>query len=155
MNDRRYEQGGVVSFVVVGVTLALLLTGAILWAKNQRGTTVQTPAPQTTQTTQKTGNETTNTVNLPGDGTSQQSPSSNTTPSPKTPATNPTPTPTVTTPAPAAPQKKVASTGPSVDQIPSTGPVEVFATAIALSVVSAAVYILAQSQKRVRASALK
>lgn len=154
MKDRRYEQGGVVSFVIVGAALALLLTGAILWAKNQRGTQVQTASPQTTQTTQNTGKETTNTVNLPSGNTApQQNPSSNVTTTPP-PATTPAPTPT-TTPAPATPQKKVASTGPSVDQIPSTGPVEVFATAVALSVVSAAVYILAQSQKRVRASALK
>ena len=33
MNERRYEQGGVVSFVIIAVILAALLGAGIWWAK--------------------------------------------------------------------------------------------------------------------------
>lgn len=170
MNNRRYERGGVGSFFVVATVLALLFAGALLWAKNQGRSTQVASEPTTSQVTQNPASEddknsATNDVAVPSqsDGsqqkTSDSSPTTTSNTGSSSSTTNSGQGSTSSKPS-SAPLSNtntdaVVSTGPSVDQIPEAGPAEVFATVIAMSAVSATLYILVQSQKRVRLSALK
>lgn len=173
MQDRRYEQGGVVSFVIVAVALAALLVGGLWWAKMQRSqtTAVNQPTSQVAKTqdekpnpavsaedeaessdgssekasnsSQNTNSETTATTSAPASEQSSETSSTS----------NASTTPSVATETESSPS--VASTGPAASVIPSTGPTDVLAVLAALGAVSFGIYAYVQSSKRVRASALK
>ena len=157
MRNRRYEQGGVVSFVIVATVLALLLVGAILWAKQQGKVNTPVVKQPVTQVAQSSPTTTSNSEQQTTTSTSQETtPASSSTPATSS-TTNQQSTPSSTTSTATNTQvtsNKVASTGPSVDQLPSTGPAELFMTTVALSAVSATVYVLARSRRQLRSSAL-
>ena len=159
MRNRRYEQGGVVSFLIVTIVLAVLLGAGIWWAKRLQSPVVTLPAPDTTVTTPYTTPSpdtdanasdttvqggTTNDQSTSGGQSSSGTGSQGTIPSPSTtPSTGPS-TPEV-----------VVSTGPTVSEIPSTGPADAVFIVLALGAVSAGTYYFVASTKRLRTSALK
>lgn len=142
MTSRRYEQGGVVSFVIVATVLALLLAAGLWFAKHQ---TVTTPTPakvsQTSTPPSSTNNDqSSNSANAGGQTSSTSTSTSSTNSTSSTPSTGPS---------------SVASTGPSNSEVPSTGPKEVLATVVSIAVTSGGIYMFVQSHKRLRLSALK
>ena len=158
MRNRRYEQGGVVSFVIVATVLALLLVGAILWAKQQGKVNTPVVKQPVTQVAQSSPTTTTsNSEQQTNTSTSQETTPASSSTSATSSTTNQQSTPSSAASTATNTQvtsNKVASTGPSVDQLPSTGPAELFMTTVALSAVSATVYVLARSRRQLRSSAL-
>jgi outer membrane murein-binding lipoprotein Lpp len=181
MSNRRYEQGGVVSFLVVGTVLTLLLAGCIWYAKKSQvaadGKQVAQASEQ--KTDEKTNNSTSqgqNNSGTTGNNDSNSGSNSDTSSTPPQNQNNQSTTPPVNTekesttpssggsitqtgpsteePKPVVPDR-VASTGPSTEELPKTGVEDVLPTMLGISALSAVIYLLVQSQKRVRASALK
>ncbi len=149
MQNRRYEQGGVVSFIVIGSALTLLLVGGV-WLAKQQGRVAHdaTASPVSEITSPNTGSS------APAEKKTDASiPSTNSGTTELTPRT-PAPAPPE---APAQTPPRVATSGPSMvdETLPSTGPADVFVSIVGLSVLGAGTYAYIQSQKRVRASALK
>lgn len=138
MRNRRYEQGGVVSFVVIAVVLASLLGAAIWWAKQAR---VSAPNTQDTVTLPGSSNTTSTTPQLPK--TNETDGSADSQDSVTAPSTGP------------SSSEGVASTGPTAAEIPSTGPSDVLAIGLSVSAAGAGLYYLLQSRGRVRGAALK
>lgn len=180
MKDTRYEQGGIVSFLVIAAVLTGLLVGGILLMKRQgseaRSVSDNTVAQkdQDKKEEEKKDNtsnsdsdtksaEGTDTANTPSNTDSSRtptttSPATSTTPSiPSTPATtNTTPVNTNTN---SGTSTSLVRTGPSDDMtneaLPATGPVEVLGTMTAIASVSGGAYLYTQSHAKRRLSALK
>ena len=154
MRNRRYEQGGVVSFVIVAVVLAALLGTGIWWAKRSQTVVSNT---QETVTAPGVSDTTNNDSEAPqtdensgtSSGSTEESQNSSTTPS-----TGPSGSGS-SSGASSSTTDSVASTGPSAAEIPSTGPSDVLAVGFAVSAAGAGSYYFLQSRSRVRSSALK
>ena len=154
MRDRRYEQGGVVSFVIIAVILVALLGAGIWWAKKTQVSTanpsgagsnpISSHTTPSGSTTPQTGNGKTNEPSNTG-ATSQSTSSTNSSTNSSDSGTDPS----------ASSTSNVAATGPSVSEVPSTGPSEVFVTGMVLSIGSALACYALQSRRRVRSAALK
>lgn len=130
MKQRRNEQGGVLSFVLVGVLLTLLLVGGIWLAKNQARTARTTDV--STSESQPVMPETTDRENE-----SSGSPST---------------TDTETTDD----ETSVAVTGPSeAESLPSTGPEDIIIPVLVLAGLCGGLYAHTQSSRRLARSALE
>ena len=125
MKGIRCEQGGVVSFLIIAVVLASLLGAGIWWAKQAR-VSISTPPPGVTT---DTGSSTEKNKDTTTDQTG-------------------------TSVIPVKPSE-VVSTGPSTEEIPSTGLSGAAVIAIGLGAVCASVYYFAISTKRLRSAALR
>ena len=179
MNDRRYEQGGVVSFLVVALALTALLVGGIFIMKQQARTArstaepvavtseadkndaakndTKTPSTEKTPDTTPSTSETAPTANAPAttqnNGTAAPSLPSNA--SPQT-----TPTAPRTGPSEQQVTPRVAVTGPSMSEeavgtLPSTGIEDIFAPMFAVGGVGTGLYVFVESQRKLRLGALK
>ncbi len=166
MSGRRYEQGGVVSFVVVAVVLAAALAAGIWFAKQQRVSTPSNPdvsqvvqdvaeGDNQNQSESATGsndsnqaNDTSNTQNDTQEAPVTSGANNN------TGSTNQTGNVSGTGIAQSGPSENtLPSAGPST--IPSTGPAEWLVALVSVSGLGFGLYVFDQSQKRLRASALK
>lgn len=154
MTDRRYEQGGVVNFVVIAVVLALLLVGGIWLAKRPNRTTAGVNSPSdSSKTSNDTKKEQNSSSKTGGDDSVKNKDSvvssggaKGVNGSSNQPSSSGNALPVT---------EDIASAGPSVDEIPSTGPVEVIATVLMMSAGGAGTHYLIQSRKSFRSSALK
>lgn len=159
MSNRRYEQGGVVSFVVVATVLALLLAAGIWFAKQQvksaqesGATTTQVAKSDSTSNSQATQPEestqpATQSTNNDTSTAESQSPTA-TTPSVANSNEQATSSTATTTP-------NVASSGPSQPDLPSTGLGDVILTVLSVGALGVGFYVYIGSHKRLRTSALK
>lgn len=147
-SDRQF--GGVIVFIIVGLVLAGLLGGAIYASKQQGRIASQTGTVATND--QKTGDASTDTPqNDTANNTTNEDKSSST----STDAPSPQSTPdsqTTTTPGRGA-GEPVPATGPT--HIASTGPEDVIAPGLGLTMLAAGFVSYRRSQATLRTAALK
>ncbi len=143
------QAGGIVTFVLIGLALAVLLGGG-LYASKQMGRANRTndsSKPQVVQNNDNTQSE--------DEETAARREEDEVAPATTTPKTETKPQPKPTTPPVAtAPTDRVANTGPS-EALPATGPAETGAAVFVLSGLTFAVYRFAQSRRELRRNALR
>lgn len=171
MKDRRDEQGGVVSFVVIAVALSVLLIGGIFLMKYQArvardaadnvAVSEEKNNDQSNSSgTSDSGEASDNTTPQDSDTTTDSSGSSNSTGTTGTTGTTtPTPPPSGST-STTGTTGTVATTGPSSTDddsgsLPSTGLSDGLLPLLALGGVSGGLYAFVRSQRTMRGSALK
>lgn len=167
MSNQRYEQGGVVNFLVVAIIFALVL-GGVIWVAKERikpyGTnTSQTNSEQTAGTADPSSTTATS-----GDTSSSASTDANSGANSKSDSTASTDSSassgssgsasgsTAQAQTNTSSAGNVASTGPTqVEQVASAGASDVIFGFVAISLTAASTYWFFQSRKRLYASALK
>lgn len=139
MNVSQKEQGGVLSFIIIGLVLTVLLVGGVLLAKQQARLARSDTGTSTTQ-------DLSNDTSAPADETPQSD----------NPATGGTSSGDSSDSTGLGDNNSLPTSGPSgVDTIPSAGPANIMAGAVGLGAATAGVYMYVQSSRRVRSSALK
>ena len=169
MENRRYEQGGVVSFLVIALALSALLIGGIFLMKNQARSARETNQvavnePQSEEQSEAPAEEEDKTSATEGQPTEGQdptpAPTNNQNPTPATPSQPATPAPTSTSAPTTGTTNRVATTGPSYGEeatgtLPSTGLEDAIAPLFAIGGLGTGLYLYAESQRKMRTSALK
>ena len=170
MNKQRYEQGGVVTFLVVALVLAGLLVGGVMLVKKQSSqsqSNTNAPAEQTITVdgeasegaaTAESGSEEPSSGDGQTAGDEQASDgegaatSENSGSSAGIGGAGPSEAMTESSPNVAT----LPNSGPSdIQEIPSTGPTENIVSVIVLALLSGGVYMFVRSARQLRANALK
>jgi len=149
MNSKR-QAGGAITFVIIGVVLAALFGGALLFSKQQGRTASTAQSPSIAQ------DEAANNKDAPSEPV--QSPTETpVTPEPATPVTpvapvqnTPAPTPAPASSAPST--TTMPTTGPS--NIAETGPADTLLFAVALALLAAGMTAYVRSARALREHAL-
>lgn len=178
MNKQRYEQGGVVTFLVVALVLAGLLVGGMMLVKKQSSqsrsntnapteqtVTVDGEASEGAATTESGG---AGASNGPAAGGAQASDSESAATSGNSGGNSESTSgsgssagiggagPSETTAEGSPSVATLPNSGPSdIQEIPSTGPTENIVAVIVLALLSGGVYMYVRSTRQLRANALK
>ena len=166
MENRRYEQGGVVSFLVIALALGALLVGGIVLMKNQTKSAQGTNNVAVTEQEKQTDNEpaveqerTDTEQEKETAPSTEQAPATTQNNTPSVSSSTPVPTPAAETPT-AGTATRVVPTGPSYGDdttgaLPSTGIEDALAPLFALGGIGVGIYVFAESQRKLRLNALK